>query len=703
MKNIFKKFIALVLIFIFGHFFINNVWANEEPEVLPSPTPIHLTIISGENSLYDSDISVNACDSDNNPETPDTLTAYCAIIQSGLESDWNWSWAPGAFVNSIEDIVGYTSQDTLGNDIYHYWSWSLNGEMGSTGLNQYELVTSDTILLEFIDPEEEEVEEENNEVDNFLNIDATVDVSKTCELLDIDGNSHLYGDSEDSYLGICALDALIKGNYIENVGLSNQYPSMGLFVTSFNDKEADSNSEYWAIYQQSSSDVSAVLALSGISTLEINQGDIIFFRLSDFMGIETGDFVIIRINSLIQEEAVDEEENNENNGGGGGNSGGSINEKVFSVENAISFLFSQYEEDQSLGGEMYLDWFAIAIANSDNSSLKSNLINYLKNEPINSSVITDYQRRAMALMALGLNPYSEAEIDYIKKIVDSFDGLQLGEIDLVNDDIFGLIVLQNAGYDEDDEIIDKVIAYIISRQNNNGSWGSIDMTSASIMALNNFKNINEVKNVISKAENYLLENQNEDGGFDNIFSTSWAIQALSSNNLYKDEVKDGLKYLADYQNIDGGIEYQGGITNRIWATAYAIPAVLKMSWKDILFSFDKEEAEDNSFNEESEEIIIDDELKEEVVIEEETKVDEIIKKKVEEREIINNYELIIKNEKKEEDKDVITNYKLQITNEKDLLASAGEVISDHDYIKRILIKIKYLFLSFWSFLIGLLS
>lgn len=701
MKNIFKKFIALVLIFIFGHFFINNVWANEEPEVLPSPTPIHLTIISGENSLYDSDISVNACDSDNNPETPDTLTAYCAIIQSGLESDWNWSWAPGAFVNSIEDIVGYTSQDTLGNDIYHYWSWSLNGEMGSTGLNQYELVTSDTILLEFIDPVEEEIEEENDEIDNFLNIDATVDVSKTCELLDMEGNSHLYGESENSYLGICALDALLKGNYIENVRLSNQYPSMGLFVTSFNDKEADSNSEYWAIYQQSTSDTSAILALSGISTLEINQGDIISFKLSDFIGIETGDSVIIRINSLVQEEKVDEEEeNNENNGGGGGSGGGNINVKVFSVENAISFLFSQYEEDQSLGGEMYLDWFAIAVAKGGNSSLKSSLINYLKNETVNSSVITDYQRRAMALMALGLNPYNDTEIDYIKKIVDSFDGLQLGETDLINDDIFGLIVLQNVGYDEDDEIIDKVIAYIISRQNNNGSWDSIDMTSASIMALSNFENINEVKNAISKAENYLLENQNDDGGFDNIFSTSWAIQALSNNNSYKDEVKDGLDYLADYQNIDGGIEYQGDVTNRIWATSYAIPAVLKLSWNDILESYEKEMAEDNSSDEEIEEIIIDDELKEI-----EIKKEVVLEKKEEDKKLITNN---ISSKKQivsinDEDKNKITNYELQIMNENALLASVEGAVSNNYNITTIFFKIKQLFLSIWNFLINSFS
>ena len=38
------------------------------------------------------------------------------------------------------------------------------------------------------------------------------------------------------------------------------------------------------------------------------------------------------------------------------------------------------------------------------------------------------------------------------------------------------------------------------------------------------------------------------------------------------------------------------INNRIWVTSYAIPAVLKLSWTDILESFEKEEEEETSNN-----------------------------------------------------------------------------------------------------------
>ena len=142
---------------MFSFLFVgNNSFAEEEVVVIPpDPVSIHLKITSGENSLYDKDIIVTPCDSDSDQATEDTITAYCAILQSGLESDWNWAWAPGAFVNSIAGIVGYTSKDKDDKDVYHYWSWSLNNEVAMTGLNQYLLQTDDQILLEFIDPVEE--------------------------------------------------------------------------------------------------------------------------------------------------------------------------------------------------------------------------------------------------------------------------------------------------------------------------------------------------------------------------------------------------------------------------------------------------------------------------------------------------------------------------------------------------------------------
>jgi hypothetical protein len=408
-----------------------------------TPTPnsvnINLKIYSGETSLYDNNISVTACDSDNKPETPDDITAYCAVLQTELESDWSW-YGDGVFVDSIEDIVGYTSQDDKGDNVYHYWSWFLNENYGETGLNQYKLKSNDLISLEFIDPVTEKEDEEN------------------------------------------------------------------------------------------------------------------------------------------------QESNSNNNGSSSGGSSNST--KTFSVPEALDFLFT----NKASASVFVYDWIAIAAGAGDNSILKSSLVEYLKSNPINSSFVTENERRAMALMALGINPYNGTEINYIKKITDSFNGIQIKDESLsdFNDDIFGLIVLQKVGYDESDDMIKRIILYILSKQSDDGSWGSIDMTGAGIMALNEFRNVKDVENAISKALSYIVEMQDDDGGFENIYSTSWAVQALSLSDSYEKEVKDGIDYLAENQEEDGGVVGEN-TSNRIWATAYAIPAVLKLSWNDILDEFDNKE------------------------------------------------------------------------------------------------------------------
>ena len=51
-----------------------------------------------------------------------------------------------------------------------------------------------------------------------------------------------------------------------------------------------------------------------------------------------------------------------------------------------------------------------------------------------------------------------------------------------------------------------------------------------------------------------------------------------------------IKYIIKEQQNDGGMNQNGDIKSRIWATSYAIPAILKLSWNDILKSFPREES-----------------------------------------------------------------------------------------------------------------
>src|SRR3989344_6077620 len=129
----------------------------------------------------------------------------------------------------------------------------------------------------------------------------------------------------------------------------------------------------------------------------------------------------------------------------------------------------------------------------------------------------------MALLSLGINPYSGTSTDYITPIVDTFDGTQIGEL-FPHDDIFAIFPLLHAGYSVNDEIIQKVTAYIVSKQSANGSWGDPDSTAAAVQALSLINSQPGVSDALSKAKIYLQGHQQSNGGFGNSFSTSWVIQ-----------------------------------------------------------------------------------------------------------------------------------------------------------------------------------
>jgi hypothetical protein len=418
MKN---KIVFLLLISFAILSFFNTAYAD---------TTIHLDIKTPTSTLYNQNITVAPCNSDNNSTFTTVATAYCAIRQSGIQNDWNWAWAPGAFLNSLGNLSGFTTKDADDNDVYHYWSWSLNGVEGATGLNQYELQPGDLISLNFIDP---------------------------------------------------PLPPLVPSGG-GGVGL----PQISVFIPS-----------------------------------------------------------------------------------------------------AFSYLRSVQSANGSFGNfDMYTDWAAIAYgAAGILDSSHDALLSYFYSHAALSSLLTDNERRSMALLALGQNPYSFNGINYIDAIVKNFDGTQFGDQNLINDDIFALIPLVGAGYTPDDDIIARDIQFIISKQKNDGSWEeSIDMTAAAIQALQPFNAEENIASSIIKAGVYIANEQGTDGGWNNVFSTSWAVQAMNALNMsWTKNGNNGLNYLAAKQEADGAIlSVNETLQNRIWATSSAIPATLGKSWSAIM-------------------------------------------------------------------------------------------------------------------------
>ena len=302
----------------------------------------------------------------------------------------------------------------------------------------------------------------------------------------------------------------------------------------------------------------------------------------------------------------------------------------FDLEKAFEFIILQQKENGSFGENLYTDWTAVALAGGNYQNETIKLIKHFTESKLEDTHLTDYERHAMALMSLGLNPYNTNNENYIKKITDSFDGIQFGDKEQDNDDIFALIVLQNAGFTKDEKMIIDDIDFILSKQKENGSWDeSVDMTSASIQTLTNIAEKScfllgslsvsadtalpldssvcetpqnkELSSALAKAKEFLKQNQKDDGGFGNVSSTAWAIGGiLASSEKPEDWIKNKntpLDYLAENQDEGGGIknlpagEEGKSLQNKIWETAYAITALSGKTWNQIMQKFEKLEEE----------------------------------------------------------------------------------------------------------------
>lgn len=265
----------------------------------------------------------------------------------------------------------------------------------------------------------------------------------------------------------------------------------------------------------------------------------------------------------------------------------------FDLARAFAYIASVQNENGSFDSPMLTDWVAIGFANAGApTEAKEKLRAYLvSGSPLLSSV-TDYERHAMALEAMNIDPRTGAAIDVIKKITDGFDGTQIGDPSLVNDDIFALFPLLHAGYTGSDEMIKKIVAFILARQEVDGSWGSIDMTAAAVQALTLVPNEDGVQSVLTKAKVFLRNAQQDDGGFGNSFTTSWVMQAITAfgeaPSAWIKNGKSPLDFLAGLQQSDGGVELVSSDKNtRVWATAYALSGVSGKTWNALLGSFER--------------------------------------------------------------------------------------------------------------------
>lgn len=282
----------------------------------------------------------------------------------------------------------------------------------------------------------------------------------------------------------------------------------------------------------------------------------------------------------------------------GTNGGGGIGHSNLNIPSALTFIAAGQSADGSFGSSIVTDWTAVALAAADKEPVRANLKKYLQTAAPTMSNVTDYERHAMALEALGINPYSGASTDYISPIANAFDGTQIGDKNLDNDDIFAIFPLLNAGYGPGDPVIQKEAAFIVAAQQPDGSWDeSPDMTAAAAQAVGSFFGVPNVSpqtlgQTLGMADHYLRSTQKTDGGWGNVDSTSWVIIAENATKQgdpahYVPTVSAAgylpTDALAGAQQPDGGVQSP----NRVWSTGYAVVAASGQSWLSLLQPFAK--------------------------------------------------------------------------------------------------------------------
>ncbi|HEY4686631.1 MAG TPA: prenyltransferase/squalene oxidase repeat-containing protein [Candidatus Subteraquimicrobiales bacterium] len=280
------------------------------------------------------------------------------------------------------------------------------------------------------------------------------------------------------------------------------------------------------------------------------------------------------------------------------------------ADKGLTFLRSKQAGDGFLDNAGTSGWAAIAFgaAETHSENVKTgsaSLLDFLKTYKPEKA--TDFARQILAALASGKDPRNFGGYDLITGLKNFYNEGQIGEVDLINDDIFGVLALLAAGENPDQEVVLSSAKYILDHQQKDGSFsysakdtgGDVDDTAAAIqaLALAKGKSINlNLTLTLESAKSFLAFSQNDDGGFpyskgdsfndSNSASTSWAIQALiAMGEDPQSRVKQGglnpYHFLLSLQKEDGSFSWSGDSADSLM-TAFAVVALLGKSWPIVL-------------------------------------------------------------------------------------------------------------------------
>ncbi|MDO8559935.1 MAG: prenyltransferase/squalene oxidase repeat-containing protein [bacterium] len=212
-------------------------------------------------------------------------------------------------------------------------------------------------------------------------------------------------------------------------------------------------------------------------------------------------------------------------------------------------------------------WITMALAANGVSDLPTDHL-----RSVSGSGVNDYAKAILALAALGQNPATFGNVDYIAQLRALAREGQLGDPVFLNDDAWGILALSSASVAADDPLITGATSYLVAHQNGDGGFGfavgsssDSNSTAAALLALREAGVAADASAVVS-ALSYLRGLQNSDGGFpyaasseSDADSTAWVVLALRKLGLDPAaSAQPGgtpLSFLASLENPDGSFSW----------------------------------------------------------------------------------------------------------------------------------------------------
>ncbi len=457
-------------------------------------------------------------------------------------SETNFTISDLAYYPSFgEFLVNCVTIPTTGNtpDCYS-WQYQVNGTYPYSGIDQYVLQNGDNVYFYFGNPRE------------VVTATSTVATGESFV-----ATAESYDPATNAYVPLT--------NY--TIGVTQPNPNDPYSPTEIATSSVDSSGH-------------ATFTILTPGTYNLGLSEDYYSTLTPIIIASTTTSTSSSVNS------------NTSTGTSSAGAGGNTAPSHGNVAAAFTFLASQQGADGSFASSDsgITDWIALALALPDApQGARTKLASYLSTTRASLSSTLDYERHALALEALKINPYSGSPVNAIAPIVSVFSG-PTASAQSANTTMFALITLTHAGYSAANPLIQKISAQLVGQQSSNGSWfgGDTDLTAAAIQAL---APLQGTSGSVSKAEGFLRSQQNSTGGFRNSDSTSWVLNALAALGETPTGWSLGsstpLTALAAYQQTDGSNRNPSD-TNQAswtWSTAYALTAYEGRSWSSLLGNF----------------------------------------------------------------------------------------------------------------------